>query len=71
MAGRVLSIEVGAYETRVVEMDYKAKKSPKIYHFFRIPTPDYMVADGSVIIDQEFIAAMKKAFAANNIRTKN
>lgn len=69
MAGRILSIEVGTYETRVLEMDYKAKKAPKIHHFFCIPTPDYMVADGSVIIDHEFIAAMKRAFAANNIRT--
>lgn len=69
MAGRILSIEVGTYETRVLEMDYKTKKAPKIHHFFKVPTPDYMVADGSVIIDHEFIAAMKREFAANNIRT--
>lgn len=69
MAGRILSIEIGAYETRVLEMDYKAKKVPKIHHFFKVPTPDYMVADGSVIIDHEYIAAMKLAFSSNNIRT--
>ena len=69
MAGRILSIEIGNYETWVLEMDYKTKKKPKIHHFFKLPTPDYMVADGSVIIDHEFIAAMKRAFAANNIRT--
>lgn len=69
MAGRIVSIEIGNYTTRVIEMDYKGKKTPKIHHFFSIPTPDYMVADGSVIIDHEFIAAMKRAFAANNIRT--
>lgn len=69
MAGKILSIEVGTYETRVLEMDYKTKRAPKIHHFFTLPTPDYMVADGSVIIDHEFIAAMKRAFAANNIRT--
>ncbi len=69
MAGRILSIEIGNYETRVLEMDYKTKKKSKIHHFFKLPTPDYMVADGSVIIDHEFIAAMKRTFAANNIRT--
>lgn len=68
MAGRVLSIEIGSYKTRVLEMDYKTKKTPKIYQFFSIPTPDYMLSDGSVIIDQEFIVAMKKEFKAHNIR---
>lgn len=67
MAGRVLSIEVGIYETRVLEIDYKAK-SPKLHQFFSIPTPDYMVADGSVIIDHEFVAEMKKAFKVHGIR---
>lgn len=68
MAGRVLSIEIGSYKTRVLEMDYKTKKTPKIYQFFSIPTPDYMLSDGSVIIDQEFVVAMKKEFKAHNIR---
>lgn len=70
MAGRILSIEIGSYKTRVLEMDYKTKKTPKIYQFFSIPTPDYMLADGSVIIDHEFIAAMKKEFRAHNIRAE-
>lgn len=69
MAGKVLSIEIGGYETRVLEIDYKVK-APKIHQFFSIPTPDYMVADGSVIIDNEFIAAMKKEMKARNIRTR-
>lgn len=69
MAGKVLSIEIGGYETRVLEIDYKVK-APKIHQFFSIPTPDYMVADGSVIIDNEFIAAMKKGLKARNIRTR-
>lgn len=69
MAGRVLSIEIGNYKTRVLEMDYKSKNTPKIHQFFSIPTPDYMLADGSVIIDQEFIATLKKEFKAHNIHT--
>lgn len=69
MAGKILSIEVGTYETRVVEMDYKSK-SPKIHHFFTIPTPEYMVTDGSVEVNPEFVAQMKAALAEKGIRTK-
>lgn len=69
MASKILSIEVGNYETRVLEMDYKAK-SPKIYHFFSIPTPEYMVRDGSIELDMNFVAQMKRALSENGIRTK-
>lgn len=69
MASRILSIEVGNYETRVLEMDYKAK-APKIYQFFSIPTPEDMVRDGSIELDLNFVAKMKSALSEHGIRTK-
>lgn len=69
MAAKILSIEVGNYETRVVEMDYKTK-APKIYRCFTIPTPEYMVRDGSIELNQEFAAAFRTRLKEYGIRTK-
>lgn len=47
MANKVLGIEIGQNLTRVVEIDYKAKK-PKIYNIFNFPTPQDMMRDGAI-----------------------
>ena len=47
MANKVLGIEIGQNLTRVVEIDYKAKK-PKIYNIFNFPTPQDMMHDGAI-----------------------
>lgn len=69
MASRVLSIEVGSYTTRAVEMDYKSK-SPKIYNFFSIPTPDGILVDGAVQATPEFLEQLQNEIKERNIRTK-
>ncbi len=47
MANKVLGIEIGQNLTRVVEIDYKAKK-PKVYNIFNFPTPQDMMRDGVI-----------------------
>ena len=67
---KILSIEVGNSITRVCEMDYKAK-TPKVYKYFSIPTPQGVVEDGFVHENHEFIGSLKSALRENKITTKN
>ena len=70
MAGKVLSIEVGYAMTKVCEMDYQAKK-PKVYHYFSMPTPDGVLADGMITVTEEFVSSLKEELAKNKMRTKD
>lgn len=70
MAGKVLSIEVGYALTKVCEMDYRAKK-PRVYHYFSIPTPDGVLADGMITVTEEFVNLLKTEMANNKMRTKD
>ena len=54
MAERVLSIEVGYSLTKVCEVE-AAGKAPKIFNSFVIPTPEGMVRDGAVDVNDEFV----------------
>lgn len=69
MAGKILGIEIGTRMTYVVEMDYKVK-TPKIYQFFCIPTPEDVVTDGSVRVVPEFLEQIKFEMTQHGIRTK-
>ena len=69
MAGKVLSIEVGYSFTKVCELDYQSKK-PKIYNSFVLPTPDGILADGMLTVDEGFVAAFKEKLAEKKIKTK-
>ena len=69
MAGKVLSIEVGYSFTKVCELDYQSKK-PKIYNSFVLPTPDDILADGMLTVDEGFVAAFKEKLAEKKIKTK-
>lgn len=69
MASKILSIEIGTQMTRIVEMDYKVK-NPKIYQFFSLPTPDDVMADGSVVAAPEFVERIKNALAGRKIKTR-
>lgn len=69
MAGKIVSIEIGALVTYVAELDYKAG-TPKIYHAFSIPTPDEVIADGSITPVPEFLKSLKAELAKRNIKTK-
>ena len=66
---KVLSIEVGAYLTRICEMDYKAK-APKVYKSVTISTPDNALEDGFINESPEFVKAIKETLLGNKIRTK-
>ena len=70
MAGKVLSIEVGYALTKVCEMDYRAKK-PRVYHYFSVPTPDGILADGMITVTEEFVNLLKTEMANNKMRTKD
>lgn len=69
MAGKVLSIEVGYSFTKVCEVDYKSKKT-KIYNSFTLPTPDGLIADGFVSVNDRFVGDFKQKLAELKIKTK-
>ena len=69
MAGKVLSIEVGYSFTKVCELDYQAKKT-KVYNSFVLPTPEGILADGMLTVDDDFVAAFKAKLAELKIKTK-
>ena len=48
MANKVLGIEIGQNITRVVEIDFKIKKNPKIYNIFDFATPQDMMSEGVI-----------------------
>ena len=66
---KILSIEIGYSLTRICEMDYRAK-SPRIYKYVSIPTPQGVMEDGFIADNVEFAAALKNALVENKIRTK-
>lgn len=69
MASRVLSIEINQVVTKVCEMDAKGK-APRVYKNFMIDTPEDVVADGVLTINEGYVTALKKALAANKARAK-
>lgn len=66
---KILSIEIGYSLTRICEMDYKAK-SPKIYNYVSMTTPQGIIEDGFIADDVAFALALKGVLAENRIRTK-
>ena len=66
---KILSIEVGYSLTRICEMDYRVK-TPKIYKYVSIPTPQGVVDDGFIAENIEFIELIKKTLTENKIKTK-
>lgn len=69
MAAKVLSIEVGSDITHVVEMDYKAR-APKVYQFFKIPTPEGVLVDGSIRADRAFAEQIQRELRAHRVKTR-
>lgn len=66
---KILSIEVGNSLTKVVETDFRSK-TPKVYKYFSIPTPEEVFDDGYISDSAEFAITLKKALADNKIKTK-
>ncbi len=69
MAERVLSIEVGISLTKVCEIE-NSGKAPKIHNSFVIPTPEGMVRDGAVDVNDEFVNQFMRIMALKKIKTK-
>lgn len=68
---KVLCMEIGVSCTKIVEMDYQAKK-PKVYRCLEINTPAAAVQDGYLNADKlpALQETIKAALLANKIRTK-
>ena len=69
MAERVLSIEVGYSLTKVCEVE-AAGKAPKIFNSFVIPTPEGMVRDGAVDVNDEFVNQFLRMMTVKKIKTR-
>ena len=68
---KLLSVEIGISTTRIVEMDYQAKK-PKVYKCVELKTPEGAVSDGSLnpAKRESLKDAIKAVLKENRIRTK-
>lgn len=68
-AQRVLSIEIGYSMTQVCEMDYQTKR-PKVYGVFSMKTPEGVIDDGFVRVNNDFIIQLKANLSANGMSAK-
>lgn len=64
----VLGIEINKTRTRVVEMNYKAKK-PKIFELFEFKTPADMIKGGVVIEFEEFAEVLHNECKRRGVKT--
>lgn len=69
MAGKVISIEIGYSLTRVCEVDYKSK-THKVYGYFSIPTPEGMINDGILNLNESYATALREALAEHKMKSK-
>lgn len=69
MANKVLSIEIGSGVTSVAELDYKVKK-PKIYHIFTFSTPQGVLENGVVNVNDNFTTRLSSELSKYKIATK-
>lgn len=70
MANKVLGIEIGQNITRVVEIDFKVKKNPKIYNIFDFATPQDMMSEGVIQDVSMFRSLLASKLKENKISTK-
>jgi Tfp pilus assembly PilM family ATPase len=68
---KTLTIEIGMSTTKMVLMDYQAKK-PKVYKCVEIPTPDNTIADGYIVSENIDLlrTTLKKALKTNRMHAK-
>lgn len=66
---RTLSIEIGSSITRICELEYRAK-TPRLYKYCSIPTPQGVWEDGFIHDNGELCLAVKRALSENQIKTK-
>lgn len=70
MANKVLGIEIGQNITRVVEIDFKIKKNPKIYNIFDFATPQDMMSEGVIQDVSMFRSLLASKLKENKISTR-
>lgn len=68
-AQKVLSIEIGYSLTQVCEMDYQSKH-PKVYGVFSMKTPEDVIEDGYVKVNNDFVVQLKANLSANGMNAK-
>lgn len=66
---KVLSVEIGASLIRLCEVDYK-EKSPKVYKWATIQTPEGAVVDDAVVVDDGLITAIKATLREKHMSAK-
>ena len=67
---KVLSMDIGSFETKIVEGRY-TKRGIVVYDYFTVPTPENSYMDGE-ILDRELIYyTLRQELKNRNIKTKN
>lgn len=66
---KVLGVEIGTSAIRICEVDYKSK-SPKVYKYITLKTPDGAFKDDIVQPGEELVSVIKEALSENRIRTR-
>lgn len=66
---KILSIEVAASQTRVIEADYKVK-NPRVYKYFTITTPEGVYDDGFLRDNDDYASTLRSALKSHDIKTK-
>lgn len=69
MAAKAITIEIGYSLTKICEVDYKAK-THKIYKSFTVPNGAEVIHDGALTAPPEYVEVLRRALAANRVKTK-
>lgn len=70
MANRVLSIEIGASSTQIVDADYRTK-AHKVYDAVRVRNPKDVIIDGIIQPSEEFAELIRSRLAEQKIKTRD
>lgn len=66
---KVLSVEIGASLIKLCEVDYK-EKSPKVYKWATIQTPEGAVVDDAVVVSDGLVMTLKEVLRAKHMSAK-
>lgn len=69
MAAKAITIEIGYSLTKICEVDYKAK-THKIYKSFTVANGAEVIHDGALTAPPEYVEVLRRALAANRVKTK-
>lgn len=69
MAAKAITIEISYSLTKICEVDYKAK-THKIYKSFTVSNGAEVINDGALMVSPEYVENLRRALAANHVKTK-